>query len=165
MHYGLTSPLTKQAKRPCLLCHHHLARQVLQGQYLVKCKNTRSPVLTGHPGFGQNVTISFSESSLQLSSVLTKTGTLPAPPCAKPARGKGLETQGPARRALEPTFAICGASCKAQLWRSVAGLGQVVRPISTSIVYLSPDTICNETSRQKQLYLQLIQRGSQMREA
>lgn len=45
--YRLTSLLTKQAKRPCLLCHHHLARQVLQGQYLVKYKGIRSLIVAG----------------------------------------------------------------------------------------------------------------------
>ena len=47
MNYSLRSPVTKQAKRPRPLCHHRLARQVLHGQDLVKCKGMRSLILAG----------------------------------------------------------------------------------------------------------------------
>lgn len=80
MQYSPRSLLTKQAKRPCLLCQCHLARQVLQGQNLVKHK------------------------SMKVSDLgWSRQGTLPVLLCTKPAGGKELETQGPA---LELTLAI-----------------------------------------------------------
>lgn len=91
-------------------------------------------------------------------------GHRPQPSVLSQPVGWGWKLKGSAGCALEPTLAIWGSSRKAQRRISVAGFVQVVRAISTSIMYLTPATICNKTSRQRQLYSQHTEKGSLPRE-